>query len=155
MRSDLRFMYFGVISPGSTNDNVSYLLTIGLRKTIESLPPGLYCVADVAYTLQEYLLIPFTGIDRMDATHDSFNFYLSQLRICVEMAFGWLTNKFCMLKGSILGSLQCVGTIMMACAHLHNYIIIPNIEMKFNGIMVMLWIVDKEITMLALQYSSD
>ena len=77
MRSDLRFMYFGVISPGSTNDNVSYLLAIGLRKTIESLPPGLYCLADVAYTLQEYLLIPFTGIDRMDATHDSFNFYLS------------------------------------------------------------------------------
>ena len=105
VKSDLLFMYFGVVSPGSTNDNVSYPMAVGLRTAVDSLPPGLYCVADAAYTLEESLLIPFTGLDRNDKAQDAFNFYLSQLRIHVKMAFGQLTNKFRILKGSIIGKL--------------------------------------------------
>jgi len=30
-----------------------------------------------AYTLQENLLIPFTGVDCNDVAHDAFNFYMS------------------------------------------------------------------------------
>ena len=123
VRSDLRFMYFGVVSPGSTNDNISYPTASGLRSVVEDLPTGMYCVADAAYTLHENLLIPFTGADRLDGAHDCFNFYLSQLRIRVEMAFGRLTNKFRILKGCVLGSLDRVTSIVMACARLHNYII--------------------------------
>ena len=123
VRSDLRFMYFGVVAPGSTNDNISYPIASGLRSVVEDLPTGMYCVADAAYTLHENLLIPFTGADRLDGAHDSFNFYLSQLRIRVEMAFGRLTNKFRILKGCVLGSLDRVSSIIMACARLHNYII--------------------------------
>ena len=123
VRSDLRFMYFGVVSPGSTNDNISYPIATGLRSIVENLPTGMYCVADAAYTLHENLLIPFTGADRFDEAHDCFNFYLSQLRIRVEMAFGRLTNKFRILKGCLLGSLDRVTSIVMACARLHNYII--------------------------------
>ena len=77
----------------------------------------------MAYTLHENLLIPFTGLDRTNSAQDSFNFYLSQLRIRVEMAFGWLTNKFWILKGCVLGSLSRVAAILTACARLHNYII--------------------------------
>jgi len=98
-------------------------MAVGLKSAIESLPPGLYCVADAAYTLAETLLIPFTGIERSDKAQDAFNFYLSQLRIRVEMAFGRLTNKFRILKGSIIGTLDRVTSIVMACARLHNYII--------------------------------
>ena len=90
VKSHFSFMYFGVVSPGSTNDNISYPMAVGLKSAIESLPPGLYCVADAAYTLAETLLIPFTGIERSDKAQDAFNFYLSQLRIRVEMAFGSL-----------------------------------------------------------------
>jgi len=123
VRSDLRFMYFGVVAPGSTNDNISYPLVSGLKNVAEALPTGMYCVADAAYTLQENLLIPFTGAECLDEVHDSFNFYLSQLRIRIEMAFGRLTNKFRILKGCVLGSLDRVTSIIMACARLHNYII--------------------------------
>ena len=123
VRSDLRFMFFGVVAPGSTNDNITYPIASGLRSVVEDLPTGMYCVADAAYTLHENLLIPFTGADRLDGAHDSFNFYLSQLRIRVEMAFGRLTNKFRILKGCVLGSLDRVSSIIMACARLHNYII--------------------------------
>lgn len=121
--SDLAFMFFGVVSPGSTNDNVSYPLATGLRATVEQLPAGLYCVADAAYTLQENLLIPFTGVERNDPSHDAFNFYMSQLRIRVEMAFGRLTNKFRILKGCMVGSLDRISALVMACARLHNFII--------------------------------
>ena len=94
VRPDLQFMYFGDVSPGSTNDNISYPLAPGLKDIFDSLLPGLFGLADVTYTLSENLLIPFVGADRCDPSQDAFNNYLSQLRIRVEMAFGRLVNKF-------------------------------------------------------------
>jgi len=123
IRSDLQFTYFGVVSPGSTNDNISYPLASGLKKAFDNLPLGLYGVADAAYTLSENMLIPFTGANRLDPANDAFNYYLSQLRIRVEMAFGRLVNKFRILSGKIEGSLDRVTAILTACARLHNYII--------------------------------
>ena len=60
--------------------------------------------------------------------------HLSQLRIRVEMTFGRLANKFWILKGSIVGSLDRVTAIVMACACLHNYIIMMDgsMDVSFN-----------------------
>ncbi|KAL7545661.1 hypothetical protein ACHAWF_009009 [Thalassiosira exigua] len=123
IQSDLQFMYFGVISPGSTNDNISYPKCTALKEIIDNLPTGLYGVGDAAYTLSENLLIPYSGIDRFDPAHDTFNYYLSQLRIRVEMAFGRLVNKFRILSGKVGGSLDRVSAILEACSRLHNFII--------------------------------
>ena len=123
VQSDLQFMYFGVVSPGSTNDNISYPMASALKEAFETLPLGLYGLADAAYTLNENMLIPFTGVQRLDPAHDAFNYYLSQLRIRVEMAFGRLVNKFRILNGKIEGSLDRVTAILTACARLHNFII--------------------------------
>lgn len=123
VQSDLQFMYFGIVSPGSTNDNISYPLASGLKEAFDNLPLGLYGVADAAYTLSENMLIPFTGVERLDPAQDSFNYYLSQLRIRVEMAFGRLVNKFRILSGKVEGSLDTVSAVLTACARLHNYII--------------------------------
>jgi hypothetical protein len=120
---DLQFMYFGVISPGSTNDNISYPLAKALKTAFDSLPLGRFGVADTAYTLCEGILIPFTGAERLDQAYDAFNYYLSQLRIRVEMAFVRLVNKFCILSGTISGPLDRASAILIACARLHNYII--------------------------------
>ena len=79
VRPDLQFMYFGVISPRSTNDNISYPLVRPLKLAFDSLPLGRFGVADAAYTLCKAILIPFTGADRLDKAHDAFNYYLSQL----------------------------------------------------------------------------
>ena len=51
--SDLKFMYFGVVSPGSTYNNISYPSCVELKAAIDSLPLGMYVVADAAYTLSE------------------------------------------------------------------------------------------------------
>jgi len=113
---NLQFMYFGVVSPGSTNDNISYPLAPGLKDIIDSLPPGLFGLADVTYTLSESMLIPFVGTDRCDPSQDAFNYYLSQLRIRVEMAFGRVVNKFRILSGKVGGNMDRVSAVLTACA---------------------------------------
>jgi hypothetical protein len=123
VRADLQFMYFGVISPGSTNDNISFPNATALKNAFDSLPLGRFGVADAAYTLSEGILVPFTGSARLDPAHDAFNYYLSQLRIRVEMAFGRLSNKFRILNGTIVGSQDRASSILIACARLHNFII--------------------------------
>ena len=79
MSSDLKFLYFGVVSPGSTNDNISHTCCVELKDAIDSLPLGLYVVADAAYMLLEKLVIPYIGADRMHPVKDAFNYYLPQL----------------------------------------------------------------------------
>ena len=123
VKRDLQFMYFGVVAPGSTNDCVAYSRAGDLKEVIDSLPLGLYMVADAAYNLSERILVPFTGNDKCDAYHDSFNFHLSQLRIRVEMAFGYLVNKFRILARKLECSLEKNSAMLMACARLHNFII--------------------------------
>jgi hypothetical protein len=66
-------MYFGVVSPGSTNDNISYTQADELKAALWSLPPGLFGLGDAAYTLAKHLLIRFTGSDRLDPAQDVFN----------------------------------------------------------------------------------
>ena len=75
-----------------------------MKAALTSLPPGLFGLGDAAYTLSEHLLIPFTGSDRLDPAQDAFNYYLSQLRIRVEMAFGRLVKKFGILSGKVGGA---------------------------------------------------
>jgi hypothetical protein len=112
--SDLQFLYFGVVSPSSTNDNISHSSCVELKDVIDSLSLGLYTVADAAYTLTEKLLIPFIGVDHADPAKDSCNYSLSQIRICVEIAFGRLVNMFCILSGKIEGRHYRVSAILIA-----------------------------------------
>ena len=93
VKPDLQFMYFGVVSPGSTNDNISYTQADKLKAALSSLPHGLFALGDAAYTLSEKFLIPFTGADRLDPAQYAFNYYLSQLCIRVEMGFSRLVKK--------------------------------------------------------------
>ena len=119
----LRFLYFGVVSPGKTHDAQSFERAQQLHQAISNLPANRFFVADAAYPLWESLLIPFTGNLRYNAVFDTYNFYLSQVRIRIEMAFGRLTNKWRILKGHLTGSLGTIATVLYSCAVLHNYVI--------------------------------
>ena len=101
------------------NDNIAFPQALGLKDLFDSLPLGLYGVGDAAYTLMERLLVPFTGSQRLDPAKVSFNYYLLQLRIRVEMVFGRLVNKF---RIKINGSLDRVSAIptVTACVRLHH-----------------------------------
>jgi hypothetical protein len=83
------FTSISVLCPGGTGDSKAYAASC-LHSYVSNLPFGFYLVADNAYTLSDMLLIPYSGQDRVDSSKDAFNFYLSQLRIRIEQAFGLL-----------------------------------------------------------------
>jgi hypothetical protein len=121
--SRLRFLFFGVVGAGTCHDSNALDTAAGLKEAIDSLCLGLYFVGDAAYNLSERLLVPFTGSQREDPDKDAFNFYLSQLRIRIEMAFGRLVNKWRILKTKLECDLTRNAEIIMCCAILHNYVI--------------------------------
>ena len=121
--SKLQFIYFGVVGKGSTNDAYAYIST-GLPEILKNFPAGkIYFVGDAAYPLSEQLLTPFTGSHRDDANKDSFNYFLSQMRIRIEMEFGYLTSKWPILRTKMQGSLKNISKDVVACACLQNFII--------------------------------
>ena len=64
-----------------------------------------------------------SGDERKQATNDAYNFYLSQMRIRIEMAFGLLCGKWAILQRPLLVRLKNAGKLFMACARLHNFVI--------------------------------
>ena len=85
---NLTFIYFRVVAPGSMNDIIAITKTDNLMDEIWKLAPGRFLIGDAAYELTEHLLTPFTGSQQLDQGKDAFNFYLSQVQIRIEMAFG-------------------------------------------------------------------
>jgi hypothetical protein len=120
--AQLRFLFFAVIAPGQTNDAVAYEHTM-LHDTIEKFAPGAFIAGDAAYILTEHLLVPFTGTAKQDPDKDSYNFYLSQLRIRIEMSFGLMTTKWRILRRKLESTLVWSSKIIEACARLHNYVL--------------------------------
>ena len=123
--SNLRFSYFSVSGPASMNDCRSYKRS-DLKPLIDSLPDGFYIIGDAAYPLSNKLLIPFVGSQRLDRSKDAYNFYLSQLRIRVEMAFGRMVRKWSILQQKLCCSLEMNAKIIVACGRLHNFVLLNN-----------------------------
>lgn len=59
----------------------------GLLELLENVPPVFAVIADAAYDPSETVVPMFFGIHQNDEQCDNFNFYVSQCRICIEMAF--------------------------------------------------------------------
>jgi len=87
----LRFLFFAVIAPGQTNDAVAYE-QIMLHEIIEKFASGAFIAGNAAYILTEHMIVPFTGSCKQDPDKDSYNFFLSHLRIRIEVVFGLLTT---------------------------------------------------------------
>ena len=103
--SDLRSLHFSVVAPGKTADCKAYEFT-GLNDIVDKLPSGIYLVGDAAYMLTEHMLVPFTGAEKLDVEKDAYNFFQSQVRIRIEMAFGCLTTKWRILRRKLETSLK-------------------------------------------------
>ena len=117
-----QFNFVAIAAPASVGD------ARAIRKTsfptkLNQLPPTYYVVADAAYCLSEKVLVPFTGSQRNDPVKDAFNYFLSQIRIRIEMSFGLLVGKWRILRSPIECSLVNTSDIILACCRLHNYVI--------------------------------
>jgi hypothetical protein len=98
--ADCRFLFFALASPGKTNDIVALRKT-SLSAWIESLPPGFFVAAHCAYSITEHLVALYSGPQLYSEWCDEFNFFLSQIRIWIEMAFGLLVTKWRILHTPI------------------------------------------------------
>jgi hypothetical protein len=119
--SNLQFLYAGILKGGRSSDNKSYMQSM-LMSWIESLPPWFFVAGDNAYVWTEHLLTPCMGSNCLNPDNDSYNF-LSQLRICVEMAFGRLVSKWKILHAPLEVPLSKCASVFQASCHLHNYCI--------------------------------
>ena len=84
------------------------------------------------------MLIPFTkpemvaaGLDCDTKVLQTYNFYLSQLRMRIKMSFGRLTTKWRLLRKTLNYKLEKNAKIVRVCTKLHNYCI--RMEQKDGG----------------------
>ena len=117
-----RFVSVCIAAPDGVNDIAAFRKT-KVRELIHDLPIGKYAIGDNACVCTEHLLTPFSGNERLDTTSDSYNFYLSQLRIRIEMAFGIMTEKWQILRKPLRVKLKNVGKVFLCITRLHNYCI--------------------------------
>ena len=118
--SSCRFFYVALAAPGRSSDVVAFQKT-SLSKLVESLPLGRYVLGDNAYVCTEHVLTPFPGMQRIEPQNDIYNFYLSQLRIRIEMTFGRFMNRWCVFQRPIGLKLKNTGRVFMCAARLHNF----------------------------------
>jgi hypothetical protein len=79
-------------------------------------------VGDNAYLNSEHLLVPYpTPI--ANSPEDTFNFYLSQLRIRIEMSFARLVGKWGIFWKPLRVPLRNQPGLIKAVCSLHNYCI--------------------------------
>lgn len=121
---DLLFMYFCVAAPGKTNDSRAFDRCTFLKDWLARLPDGYFVGGDCAYILTKKLVTPYTaaeigGVERKRI----LNYYISQLRIRIEMAFGLLTTKWRRLRAMLNFANTKNSQIIRVCTKLHNYCI--------------------------------
>lgn len=89
-------------------------------KSLENTP--YFLVGDNAYRLSDQLLIPYSG-NNLTECERTYNYYLSQLRIRIEMVFGQMTTKWRIFWRCLENGTRRNSQIMRVAAMLHNYVI--------------------------------
>jgi hypothetical protein len=127
------FTYFALSAPGSANDRVAIKEEqeegSSLHDLIERLPLRYVIIGDAAYKPTEHLASIFYGNVRANSLNDNFNYYASQCRIRIEMAFGLMTAKWGILHRPLQQKLGNIKHIAYSIARLHNYCIRERITM--------------------------
>jgi DDE superfamily endonuclease len=117
-----RFVFLAVAGPGVMGDREACKES-GLWKLIEKLP-GIYCaIGDCAYMPTEHMVPIFGGVQGHKKTHDDFNFFASQCRIRIEMAFGLMVKKWGILNRPLTFKLINIKKVVVGIARLHNFCI--------------------------------
>jgi DDE superfamily endonuclease len=94
-----------------------------LQELIDNLPLGYVTIGDSAYTASEHLAAIFFGQAGKVFENDNFNYYASQCRIRIEMAFGMMSRKWGILQKPLQIRVTRIKYVLMSIARLHNYCI--------------------------------
>jgi hypothetical protein len=121
--------FVSAMHAGSTHDSTAFLSTSlhgHLLKKEEDggLPSWARVAADNAYgngVAGGRVLTPYAG--RLMKRQDSFNYYLSSLRILVEQVFGVVVGRFGVLWSPMRCTIVKAARIVVVCCRLNNFII--------------------------------
>ena len=122
-----RFIHFAFAAPGVTGDRDA-IKQCSLYDLVESLPLGICFIGDAAYQPTEHMVPIYQGSDKLNPKYDNFNYFASQCRIRVEMAFGMMQSKWGILQRPLTCSLQNMLWLVQAIARLHNLCINERLE---------------------------
>jgi DDE superfamily endonuclease len=117
-----RFVFLSFASPGVTADRTA-IKHCNLHRLIEGLPLGICAIGDAAYEATEHCVPVYHGVDKLKPRYDNFNFYASQLRIRVEMAFGMMQAKWGILQRPLTCKLSNAKDLVQSIGRLHNFVI--------------------------------
>jgi hypothetical protein len=117
-----RFLFVAVAGPGQMGDRMA-CNECGLYDLVENLPGRYAAIADCAYKSTEHMIPIYGGNDATNKQNDTFNFFASQLRIRIEMAFGMMVKKWCILQKPAMIKLDHVSDLIISIATLHNFCI--------------------------------
>jgi hypothetical protein len=120
---NLIFLFLGIAAPGKVNNMRAFSRCDQVLKWLEALSLEYYIAGDNAYTLSQKVLIPFSGAKKYDEVKGTFNFYLSQLRVRVEMTFGLLMTKWQILRRALNNSPSKNTRIIWVWAKLNDFCI--------------------------------
>ena len=121
-----RFISFDM-RPGSWSDSKIWNISRLGSKIQDLIPQGCYIIGDSAYTLAPYMITPYLYSEEggyLTNKQADFNFYHSSRRMVVEIAFGWLKNRWRILKLTLAEKTITKSTkIIVACMVFHNLLI--------------------------------
>ena len=123
---DLKFIWADMRWPAATSDYMAWV-TSSLYRALENnavtktIIDGFVVVGDCAYVKKPFMATPLRG---MRAGHeDAYNFYLSQLRITIERAFGVFVHRWAILRAPLVCPIAKVPPLVEALIRLHNFCI--------------------------------
>ena len=134
----LRFTWIDIRWPGSTSDYLAWVTSdlcqeLDANEVTKKLAKDMTLVGDNAYIKKRYMAVPLKG--QQIGYPDAYNFYVSQLRITIERAFGALVHRWSILRGPLLIPLPKVAPTIMCLCRLHNFCINCN-EIKIEKMTV-------------------
>jgi hypothetical protein len=122
--ADCRFTMLSVKSSGSTHDCTAWDSTIIKQYIMDNhlLPLRYYVIGDDAFACHNQFLTPYSG-SGLTCWEDSFNYYLSSMRQCIERAFGMLTKRWGIFWRPLTCQFNRWSLVITVAAKLHNYCI--------------------------------
>jgi hypothetical protein len=92
-----QFLFITVAAPGCQPD-INALKCCDLLEYLRSFPPGYYLIGDNTYQPLEQLLPIFGRVEHRNNDNDNANYYITQCRICIEMTFDVMVQKWALLQ---------------------------------------------------------
>lgn len=127
-----RFIFATADHSGTTNDIVAWetnSLYFALKE--KRLHELFFIIGDEAFSCTNQLLSPYSGRG-IGVWKDSFNYWLSHSRQCIERAFGMLTMRFGIFWRKFSFAFERWSLVITACVKLHNYCLDSNDQLPTN-----------------------